>query len=404
MRYAFLVAALALFGSASAQEGWTRYRVYVDNEFEAQVLTDSELGLFSEQVAVGTTDVIVGPKQLPELLRLGLDFEYVSDLPPADAWRDRVSPQLDDYRYAYLPYNDIIAQYEIWRLANPAIVTRTRIGTSWNNRAIWAYRISNAKTPTSQVANVVIIGGIHAREWVSPSVAMYLTDTLIDKIKNEPAYGNLMQRAALYVVPSLNPDGYVHTWTNNRYWRKNRRNNGGSYGVDLNRNLATGWGFPGASSNASSDTYRGPSAFSEPETRALRDLVLGLPNVAGFIDFHSYSQLTMWPWGYLEPLCAHDAIHRRIGNRMSAAIQAQSGMVYNTGPIYTTIYPASGTTVDYMYNPINAISLTIELRDTGQFGFLLPENQILPTQMENWEGFRSFLFDVVARTTGGVPR
>ena len=254
-------------------------------------------------------------------------------------------------------------------------------------------------------ANVVIIGGIHAREWISPSTCMYFADNLIDRIKNDPAYANLMRRVAVYIIPSLNPDGYVYTWTNDRYWRKNRRNNGnGTRGVDLNRNYATGWGGQGSSSNTSSEIYRGPSPMSEPENQGLANLVQNLPNVVGFIDYHSYSQLIMWPWGYQSALCPDDAVHRFVGGRMRSAIFNYSGMVYQDGPINTTIYPASGTTVDWFYSPIGAISMTVELRDTGQYGFLLPESQILPTQQENWQAFQSFLFDVAVRRTSGVRK
>lgn len=405
MRFFVLAALAASFVSAAAQTGWSRYRVYVDTDEQAQRVADCGLGLFSEQVSLGATDVIVGPNQLPELWALRLDHKFVSVLPDADAWRDVVRPQIDDYRYFYLDYANMIAQYELWRTANPSLVSRQQIATSWGNRAVWAYRISNQKTSSSQVANVVIIGGIHAREWISPSICMYFADNLIDRIKNDPAYANLMRRVAVYIVPSLNPDGYVYTWTNDRYWRKNRRNNGnGTRGVDLNRNYATGWGGAGSSGNTNSETYRGPSPMSEPENQGLRNLVQSLPNVAGFIDYHSYSQLIMWPWGYQSALCPDDALHRFIGDRMQAAIFNHSGMVYEDGPINTTIYPASGTTVDWFYSPMGAISMTVELRDTGQYGFLLPENQILPTQEENWQAFQSFLFDVAIRRTSGVRK
>lgn len=405
MRIFVLAALAASFVSAAAQTGWSRYRVYLDIPEQVQRVADSALQIFSEHVAIGTTDVIVGPNQLPELWALGLDHKFVSALPDADAWSEIVRPQIDDYRYFYLDYTNMIAQYELWRTANPNLVSRQQIATSWGNRAVWAYRISNQKTSSSQVANVIIIGGIHAREWISPSVCMYFADNLIDRIKNDPVYANLMRRVAVYIVPSLNPDGYVHSWTNNRYWRKNRRNNGdGTRGVDLNRNYATGWGGEGSSGSTNSDIYRGPSPLSEPENQGLRNLAQSLPNVVAFIDYHSYSQLIMWPWGYQEPLCADDATHRFIGGRMRSAIFNHSGKVYEDGPIYTTIYPASGGTVDWFYNPIGALSFTVELRDTGQYGFLLPENQILPTQQENWQAFQSFLFDVSVRRTTGVRK
>jgi hypothetical protein len=405
MRFAFLLALAALFVTASAQTQWARYRVWIDNDQQAQAVSDSNLELYSEQVTLGETDVIVGPGQLPYLWKLGLDHKFVSFLGPIDAWKDVVSTQVDDYRFNYLRYTDMITQYETWRAANPTLVSRQQIGTTYGGRAIWAYRVANPVGATTNPAALVITGGIHAREWISPAVCMYITDTLLNKIKTEAPYANIMRHAALYIIPSQNPDGYDYTWTTNRLWRKNRRNNGnGSFGVDLNRNYGTGYGGGGSSSNSNSDTYRGPSAFSEPETRSVRDFALTLHNLTAFIDFHSYGEYIMWPWGYTASLCPDDAIHRYVGLRMKAALQAQSGIAYTAGPITTTLYQASGNSVDYFYSPLGALSMTMELRDTGTYGFELPTNQIYPCQQEVWEAFRSFLFDTVHPRTGGNRR
>jgi hypothetical protein len=87
-------------------------------------------------------------------------------------------------------------------------------------------------------------------------------------------------------------------------WRKNRRNNGGSYGVDLNRNFGYQWGYDnnGSSPTASSDTYRGPSANSELETQAFRNFVNARP-IAAMQSYHSYSNLMIYPYGYTDIQC-----------------------------------------------------------------------------------------------------
>jgi len=49
----------------------------------------------------------------------------------------------------------------------------------------------------------------------------------------------LLDEAEFVIIPVLNVDGYVYTWTNDRLWRKNRRPppaGGTCYGIDLNRN------------------------------------------------------------------------------------------------------------------------------------------------------------------------
>jgi len=85
----------------------------------------------------------------------------------------------------------------------------------------------------------------------------------------------LVDETEMYFVPLLNPDGYIYNQTTDPngggMWRKNRRpNSDGTFGVDLNRNYSHGWGTTGISWNTSDDTYPGTSAFSEPETQAMK--------------------------------------------------------------------------------------------------------------------------------------
>lgn len=99
----------------------------------------------------------------------------------------------------------------------------------------------------------------------------------------------------------MNPDGHNYVFTTDMWWRKNRRNNGdGSYGVDLNRNWGYAWGYDnsGSSPYKSSEIYRGLEPFSEPETQAIRDLALAHKFIIS-LSYHSYSQLMLFPWGYI---------------------------------------------------------------------------------------------------------
>jgi murein tripeptide amidase MpaA len=226
---------------------------------------------------------------------------------------------------------------------------------------------------------------------------MYLFDQLIQSYKTRSEFATRIPKGtAFYFIPVLNADGYEFCWTDDRYWRKNRRSNGNNrWGVDLNRNFSKGWGGQGSSSNPSSDTYRGPSAFSEPESNALRNYLDFIEPVAGFIDFHSYGQYILWPWGYQTSLSPGDAWLRALGLAMKQSIFSVNAKSYTAGPSASTLYVASGITPDYAYDRFNAAAYTIELRDTGEHGFVLPENQILPTQVETWPAFT----DLVARLT-----
>lgn len=400
MRNWITLLGLSLVTLGSAQSEWIRYRVTAPTPAAAQRLSDSSLALFSDDVVVGDTDVIVGPGEAWKLISLGLPFRWISALPDPRNWSaTHLGTEADDYQHQYLRYDAIIAQYETWRAQNPDLVTRQAIGTSWNGRTIWAYRFFGSANGNRIVKHSVVVeAGVHAREWISPAVGMYLFDKLINSFWTRNILTARMPAGtAFYFIPVINPDGYEYCWTNDRFWRKNRRNNGSSFGVDLNRNFSKGWGGPGSSGSSNSETYRGPSAFSEPETQALRDFMDTIPPVKAFLDLHSYGQLVLWAWGYTENLAPGDPWLRATGNAMKQGIFANGGKSYTAGPCSTTLYLASGVSPDYAYDRYNAAAYTIELRDTGQFGFVLPEDQILPTQIEAWGGFQELVARMLMR-------
>jgi len=104
----------------------------------------------------------------------------------------------------------------------------------------------------------------------------------------------LLDSTNVIVVPMANPDGYAYSWSTDRYWRKNRRDD---HGVDLNRNWPVAFGGRGASPDPRSPTYHGEHALSEPESETLRDLVRAERPFL-HVDFHSYSQKVLFPWSY----------------------------------------------------------------------------------------------------------
>lgn len=377
--------------AATAQEGWARFRVYPQTQAEVERIANSTLGLFSEDIGIPETDLIVGPGELPKLRELGLRARWISDLPNPLRWEERYPSLQDDFTNQYLRYDNIIAQYEMWRAQYPAQVSRTQIATTANGRAVWAYRLfapGKQGTRTAQKA-VLSVFGTHAREWISPALGLNLFNNLVSLLINGPANTGMPDGVEYLFVPVLNPDGYEYCWTNNRMWRKNRRNNGnGSFGVDLNRNYSTAWGLnSGSSSNPSSETYRGTAPFSEPETNGLRNYLNSRPPVTSFVDYHSYGQLILWAWGYTTTPAPGNAWMSTIGNIVRNAMIDAGGLPYVAGQSSTTLYLVSGGSKDYFYERYDCPSYTIELRDTGQNGFLLPESEIQPTVAESWAGF-----------------
>jgi len=178
---------------------------------------------------------------------------------------------------------------------------------------------------------------------------------------------------------------------------KNRRPNvGGSFGVDLNRNWDDHWAYIGSSSNPSSDTYHGTGPFSEPESAAVGRFVNAVgPNHAA-IDFHSYGQLVNRPLGWTTTPSPDEALAKKVGDQYAADIKAFSNQTYVSQPSWQ-LYYTSGSAQDWYYSGGNIpLSYTVELRDTGRYGFELPPDQIIPTARENWNAFRGLVNYLIA--------
>jgi hypothetical protein len=393
-RFCLVVVALGAFCGLHAAD-WAAYRIYAPDATAIQRVTDSDLTLLSEDVSY-TTDVAAPDER--EVKKLGLRYESIGSIgdPTVPYVRETDG---SDYRTEFLRYNEIIAQYEAWRAQYPTLVTRQQIGTSLQNRPIWVYRLRNPYTAVAPTG-ILIQGGIHAREWLSPPTVMYITDMMIrDGLGSAEAW-NLLTRYEISVVPVVNPDGYEYTWTNNRLWRKNRRDIVGSssFGVDLNRNYAVGWGGQGSSSNPGSDTYRGTAAFSEPEVACIRDYVNArsatMPYVF-MVDYHTHGQKVLYPWSYTESPPAHPAQLSQVGNVYKNAMLASGGENYDVGQGSVALYVAGGTSKDFYYDEYGAWAYTVEMRAGGQSGFDPPPTTILPNAMENYAGFKAVLRDLL---------
>jgi len=147
-------------------------------------------------------------------------------------------------------------------------VTETyRVPTTAEGRHIYVLKLSDHVQEDEDEPNVLMISGHHAREIITPELAYFNARKLIEGYKNgDSNIVNIMEENQIYIAWTWNPDGLQYVWDVNNMWRKNRRPNSNSFGVDLNRNYPFGWDFScGGSTNQASDTYRGPSAGSEPE-------------------------------------------------------------------------------------------------------------------------------------------
>ena len=237
---------------------------------------------------------------------------------------------------------------------NSSICKLHVIGKSFEGRPIYALNIT-ARDAGNKKPSVLIMGLLHAREWISAEVPTALIEEILQKYPSDKTIKELVDNRSIWVVPVANPDGLVYSQTKSKMWRKNRRaNSDKSFGVDLNRNFGYQWGNVGASSNPGSDTYHGSGPFSEPCTAAIKQLA-EREKFRATVSFHSYSELVLYPFGY-----AYDAITK--DDKLLAELA--KGMAKFSG--YTpekssNLYPAMGDSDDWFYGAMGALAFTIEL-------------------------------------------
>ncbi len=169
--------------------------------------------------------------------------------------------------------------------AYPHLIELQTIGTTWENRPIVLATITQHVEFAHLKPALLYTGTIHAREWIGNELAVAFIRYILANSTTNPKVMEALAKSTLYIVPVLNPDGFEYSRTHYSFWRKNRRKNpDGSYGVDLNRNFSVGWV---KSTNYASNVYGGPSPFSEPETKAIKEFVDSHPNITIALDYHS---------------------------------------------------------------------------------------------------------------------
>jgi len=286
----------------------------------------------------------------------------------------------------YNTFEDVEAYLKQVNETNP-YATLASLGKSVEGRDLWQLKISVGPGKPA----VWLDFNIHAREWITCATGLYGVDLFSNNYGTNADVTSLLDKYDLYIMVINNPDGYVFTFSTDRMWRKNRNKYDGDacYGIDINRNFDDHFGGEGTSNIACSETYHGPSPASEPETQATQNGILSLIDSVKLnilFSIHSYSQLWMYPYGWTSAPSPDADELDRVAKVGVDALTAVHGTKYTYGPVSTTIYPAASTTIDYSYAQGVVYSYTIELRDTGEYGFLLPEDQITPTAEETWAG------------------
>lgn len=289
----------------------------------------------------------------------------------------------------FYTFDEVVEQLDSLFYLYPNVVTeKVSIGTSIEGRPIWMVKISDNPTVDEDEPEIFYNALHHAREPQGMMTVLYFMWYLCKNYGSEPEVTYLVDNRELYFVPVVNPDGYVYNEIKNPngggLWRKNRRDNGdGSFGVDLNRNYEYEWGRDdeGSSPNTFSNVYRGTAPFSEPETRTIRDFCI-THNFKLTLNYHTYSNLLIYPWGYERDLETPDSlIYREYATNMTQF----NGYTYGTGN-QTVGYIVNGDSDDWMYgeqtDKNKILAMTPEVGGSND-GFWPSRERIFPLAEEN---------------------
>jgi len=389
--------------SLTTYEGYKVLRVkVVDREAAARLhQIGDDLGEFWSDLPERHADIMISPDNLEtvseNLVKEGFEFstliENVADLMRLEriAHEDERTVLNADHPMTWTSYHsttDINAYLSYLATTYPDLVALEVIGKSYEGADMTVVKI--CKGGCGNKPAMWIDGGIHAREWITPAVVTFMIRQLVEI--QDPEEADLLDNLDWYILPVVNPDGYEYTRSGDRLWRKTRSKNGGlCRGADANRNYGYHFDDGGSSDSSCSETYHGPSAFSEVENQNIRDFVNAHKDQIKFFNtIHSYSQLVLLPWGFTSsPPPTYDKLFN-LATKANAALEAVHGKSYEVGCIPCLLYVASGGSLDWALGEAGIpYSMAMELRDTGLYGFLLPPEQIIPTGEETWAFHKS---------------
>jgi hypothetical protein len=270
----------------------------------------------------------------------------------------------------YHTYHELWADAKALADAHPSIARRFSVGTTYQGRSMWALKISDNVGVDESEPEVLYDGGTHSDEHMGVEMALRIAHWFVDGYGTDPRITSIVDSREIWVIINVNPDGTEYDIANGHFhfWRKNRQPTPGtSYiGTDLNRNFGYKWGGGGrTSSNPAAITYRGPHAFSAPETRAIRDflasrVVNGRQQIRTHITFHEAGRLVMWPYGYTYANIPGDMT----ASDHSALVHIGKAMAASNGykpEQASDLYISSGTTRDYAYGTYRIFSYTFEM-------------------------------------------
>ncbi|WP_327325766.1 M14 family metallopeptidase [Streptomyces sp. NBC_01210] len=319
-----------------------------------------------------------------------LGYKLVALSAPPARTRSGVAVQPFDFPSAdsrYHNYAEATAEIDQRIAKYPGIMSKRVIGKSYQGRDIIAVKVSDNVATDENEPEVLFTHHQHAREHLTVEMALYLLRELGAGYGTDSRITNAVNGREIWIIPDVNPDGGEYDIATGSYrsWRKNRQPNSGSssVGTDTNRNWDYKWGCCGGSSgSAGGETYRGARAESAPEVKVVADfarsrVVGGKQQIKTAIDFHTYSELVLWPFGWTNADTApgltqddRDAF-ATVGRKMAAS----NGY---TPEQSSDLYITDGSIDDWLWGNQKIFAYTFEMYPTGfgGGGFYPPDEVI----------------------------
>lgn len=331
----------------------------------------------------------LGQRLGPQSLSGQILVENLQDLVEAQAEDIKSAPTGvttgPEFHLNYHSYDDYLAWLKAIATKYSSLVTlQGSIGQSEEKRDIPMVKLNGSnKTPNKNSKKRIYIQGMqHAREWLAGSSALFLIDYFVSNYGKDATVTKLLDEFEFVILPICNPDGYQYTFTNDRYWRKNRGEGGD--GVDLNRNWPDHWDGDGSSTDKDSEIYRGKAPASSVEVQALVKNYGTIPNVIAAVDLHTYGHLLLRPYGWRKEPSSDETKLKKGSELIRTAIRGVNGNDYESRLGYN-LYQVNGGARDYFYGlgtkpgQQKPYSFTFEVTD-GDFN--LPTTEIVPTGNE----------------------
>jgi hypothetical protein len=389
----------------------------------------------------GALELIVPPALEPAVAELLRGREHSVLRPDAQAWLEmekeerrthplRPGMPKDEFYRAWRTLDEILGYMrDIAEGAGIGVaVNEFVVGDTHEGRPIVGFKIEpvpweqrqngTAAAPQKRpdLPKVMMHGCHHSGEWITAMGTVYFFEQLVTGYGEDADMTTLVDNYEWTLIPIVNVDGYEFGWENDNFrtWRKTRSfwpaneaawlaceavtpgSCEGCRGTDPNRNWDFMWATVGASDNPCSNSYHGPSPFSETITQVISQYTAPL-DLRLYVDHHCCGDMYLQPYGATDELpVAHEDIDS-LGRVGCLATDAVHGRNYcsRQGPIYTTIYPASGSSVDYMYAVNNVTySYGTEMRSSNGNG---PADPVLPASEEMWAGMAAMALDLLQR-------